>query len=183
MIGKRVRIKSGYQCTREGETGQVVSFNKQTSFGNCWYILLDSGSKGSYLERYLEEIEDSKMQVTVGSRVNIVKDGQMSPARGLGDVGTVLKLSCPADKSQSGYNCWWVQIDGGSKRSYSERFLELRGHAWPTPSAKTVQEDPVDVTPDIITLCMVTEAKEKVDKAQADFVELLSRYQVQEASK
>jgi len=79
-------------------------------------------------------------------------------------VGTVVKIekyNCMWD----GQHCWLVVHEDGKRNSLSEMYLE-----------------PCD-PPAPITLEQVIAAKNVVDKAQKMFVELLSKYQLQEASK
>lgn len=93
-----------------------------------------------------------------GTRVKVVNEN----AHFSGMLGTV---DSPSWKTNQG-QCYNINLDNGETRSFHEDYLSE-----------------VVVKTKLITLEQVSEAKKKVDKAQQDFVELLSLYQVQEASK
>lgn len=95
-----------------------------------------------------------------GSRVKIAAEriGGMTMHYS-GELGTVISPNVRTNNGQ----CYWVKLDNGEKRSFLEGYL-------------------IPVS-DYITLDQVIQAKRAVDKAQRGWVELLSAYQLQEASK
>lgn len=100
-----------------------------------------------------------------GTRVKIGDNAHFSGMR-----GTVRDPSWKTDRGQ----CYNVELDNGEIRSFLYTYLiEL----------VEVEESQVVKEMDYITLDQVIQAKRAVDKAQRDWIELLSAYQLQEASK
>lgn len=180
MLGKRVRIKVGHQCSREGEIGHVKSFHRDTSFGRCWNVIFEDSKTLSFAENYLEivEVDEVKHSFCQGQRVNIVNSSETT-VEDNGKAGTIMKLSCPAERAASGKNCWWIQLDGEGKKSYSEIYLEPRMTERPNKPEAVVAEEIADY----ITLEQVCQARDVMEKAKDDWLELLNKYSLQEAKR
>lgn len=96
-----------------------------------------------------------------GDYVTILADEHREIER----VGDVVKIE-KYNRMFAGHHCWHILHEDGKRGSISEKYLELH-----------------TAVPDPITLEQVVAAKNVVDKAQKMFVELLSKYQLQEANK
>lgn len=86
------------------------------------------------------------------------------PSENVSGVGDKVRIE-RYNRQFGGEHCWYVVSEEGKRTSCSEKYLVLH------------------VEPEKITLEQVVAAKNVVDKAQKMFIELLSKYQLQEASK
>jgi len=101
-----------------------------------------------------------------GDFARILQDDEWEIERG----GSVVKIE-KYKQMWAGHPCWYIIHEDGKRGAISEMYLE--------PYEPYEPYEPIAS----ITLEQVVAAKNVVDKAQKMFVELLSKYQLQEASK